>query len=61
MSKTAVYYAPRSDATPESELSVLVVAYRFLLENAQKGDSSPSTLDYAKGSKLDRASEKNTG
>jgi hypothetical protein len=61
MSKTAVSYAPRSDVMPESELSALVVAYRFLLHNAKKGDSSPGALDYAKGSKHDSASEKKSG
>jgi hypothetical protein len=31
MAESKVVYAPRADATPESELSALVAAYRFLL------------------------------
>ena len=31
MAESKVVYTPRANATPESELSILVAAYRFLL------------------------------
>jgi hypothetical protein len=49
----AITYVPRTDATPESELSALAAAYRFILDSAKKEGSRPGAPDAAKGSKHD--------
>ena len=36
MSKSAISYVPRSDATPEGELAALYGVYRFVLDHAKK-------------------------
>jgi hypothetical protein len=50
-SKAPIVYTPRADATPESELSTLVAAYRFLLfdcNECEKG-ARPGARDDAEG------------
>jgi hypothetical protein len=45
MTDSKVIYTPRADATPESELSALVAAYRFLMFDchaSEKGAQSGS-------------------
>jgi len=36
MGSSRITYTPRSDATPEAELSMLTEAYRFVLDSANK-------------------------
>ena len=44
-----ITYTPRPDATPESEISTLAAAYRFILDcHAKKKGGVPSTADNAK-------------
>jgi len=52
MAESKVIYPPRPDATPESELSALVAAYRFLMSDchvSEKG-AQPGAPDAAKES-----------
>jgi hypothetical protein len=53
MNSPHVAYSPRRDATPETELSALCDAYRFILESAKKRGRLPdkSGPNDAKGSK----------
>lgn len=61
MSSPAVAYAPRPDATPETELNALASVYKFVLDcRAKKEGSHPGAPDDAKGSMHDRASQKYT-
>ena len=62
MSKAAVSYVPRPDATSESELSALSGVYRFVLDcRAKKEGSRLGAPDAAKGSKHDSRHPKCTG
>ncbi len=45
-SATRIFYTPRSDATPETELDTVVAVYRFLL--LEKGDRHDLTSEAAK-------------
>ncbi len=45
MNSPAITYAPRPDATPELEISVLAAAYRFVLETADKEAAGPRQAD----------------
>ena len=50
MDSVRVTYQPRSDATPDGELTALVAVYRFVLEaHARKKAAAPSGQDDAKG------------
>ena len=54
MAESKVVYRPRADATPESELSALVAAYRFVIFDChviEKG-ARPGALNYAEGPSL---------
>ncbi len=52
MNKSNVIYAPRSDATAESELSALAAVYAFILEaHASKKATKQSSQDDAQGDK----------
>ena len=57
MSSTRIAYAPRADATSESEAAALAAVYRFLLDrHAKKETAHPGGPDDAmKGSSNDRA------
>jgi hypothetical protein len=48
--KASISYAIRTDATPESELSVLGAAYKYVLfdSQARKGDPHDLTSDSTK-------------
>lgn len=50
MSKPQIVYRPRSDATPEGELSALATAYKFLFfeRTASKGGSPAVTAPGAR-------------
>lgn len=62
MPESAISYAPRPDATPETELSSLASVYRFILDaRAKKEGSRPGAPDAAKGSKHDSRHLKYTG
>jgi hypothetical protein len=43
MTDTRITYTPRSDATPESELSALAAVYRFILDCHAKKEGRPTT------------------
>ena len=43
MPESAISYAPRPDATPESELSALTSAYRFILNCHNKKEAAPES------------------
>ena len=55
MTDSKVIYTPRGDATPESELSALVAAYRFLMLDlyASEKGAQPGAPDAAKESNND--------
>jgi hypothetical protein len=55
MGSDLVVYAPRPDATPETELSAVVSAYRFILDSAQKKGARPGAPDDGTESKEDSA------
>jgi hypothetical protein len=50
MAESKVIYTSRADATPESELSALVAAYRFIIfdRHASKKGARPGAPDAAK-------------
>ena len=62
VSSSRITYAPRSDATPETELTTLANIYRFVLDSANKNAAGMTTTngDDAKGSRNDRAAQKYT-
>ncbi len=51
MGSDLTVYTPRPNATPEAELSVLVSAYRFILDTAMKEGSRPGAPDDARKDK----------
>jgi len=56
MAESKVVYRPRDGATPESELSALVAAYRYVIFDChaiEKG-ARPGARDDAEGLKNDR-------
>lgn len=61
MSSSRITYVSGPDATPESELSALAAAYRFVLDSAKKEGSRPGAPDAEKGSKHDSRLPKCTG
>jgi hypothetical protein len=62
VSKPTVSYEPRRDTTPEAELNVLAVIYRFVLDCHAKKEAAPeSRPDDAKGSKHDSRQQHCTG
>jgi hypothetical protein len=49
-----IIYAPRADATPNTDLSALSAVYRFVLDcRARKEGPTPEASDAEKGSKHD--------
>ena len=56
MAESKVVYRPRDGATPESELSALVAAYRYVIFecHAKKKAARPGGLDDAEGPESDR-------
>ena len=56
MAQSKVVYTPRADATPESERSALVAAYRFVMFDCYVGekDARPGARNDAEGLKNDR-------
>lgn len=62
MADPAIAYAPRQDATPESEVAALASAYRFVLDlQKEKEGSRPGAPDAEKGSKHDSRLPEYTG
>jgi hypothetical protein len=62
MSSPQIIYTPRSDATPEAELSTLANVYRFLLDSAHKnaaGVTSTNGDDAKERSKDDSSATQN--
>ena len=45
MGDTRVYYTPRPDATPESELTALTAVYAYLLKNTKAARPAPEPSD----------------
>jgi hypothetical protein len=62
MAEAKVVYRPRDVATAESELSVLVAAYRFVIFDCHTGKKGarPGAPDAPKESEDDRARQKYT-
>jgi hypothetical protein len=58
---TEIVYRPCTGATRDSEIAVLADVYRFVLDTAMKEGCRPGPPDAAKGSQLDRTSEKHAG
>ena len=54
-----ITYTPRTDATPETELSVLAQVYRSVLESRKADEPAPEPdgRDEAKGVQDDRPAE----
>ena len=54
MAESKVVYRPRADATPESELSALVAAYRYVIFDCQTSEKGarPGAPDAAKESNI---------
>ena len=64
MSAPRFTYLPRPNATQEAQLNALASIYRFILDCRAKNNAVGVTStngDDAKGSKHDRARQKNTG
>ena len=55
MAESKVVYRPRADATPESELSAVVAAYRYVIFdlNVSEKGARPGAPDAAKESEND--------
>ncbi len=43
MAETTISYAPRSDATSDTELSALASIYRFVLDSRAKKEAAPES------------------
>ena len=58
MAEPKVIYRPRADATPESERSTLMAAYRYVIFDchASKKGARPGARDDAEGLRNDRTS-----